>query len=196
MEYPVYYLELEEGQMKYGLQDIALVDDPAIKSNFMKWSAQVALSKDALFNFSVQNEEQRIITGAVMIPNKLIYREENKKPFYVVATKDTIFDAAQKWGKENRNNNIKLSHDAKDTTPDVFMFESFVTDENRVSSVKGFESLPLGTWFITCKVLSDQVWSDIKSGVFNGFSLEALFKMQPAAMLNDEEIQALTKIVE
>jgi len=190
MEYPVYYLELEDGQMKYGLQDIALVDDPAIKSMFVKFS-----NEEQLFKFAVQNDEQRIITGAVMIPDKLIYREENNKPFYVVATKDTIFEAAQKWGKENRNNNIKLTHDAKDTTPDVFMFESFVTDENRVSSVKGFESLPLGTWFITCKVLSEQVWNDIKSGIFNGFSLEALFKMQPAAVLNDQEIQALTSII-
>lgn len=75
------------------------------------------------------------------------------------------------------------------------MFESFVTDENRVSSVKGFEDLPLGTWFITCKVMSDQVWNDIKSGVFNGFSLEALFKMTPAAILTDDEIEALQQIV-
>jgi hypothetical protein len=190
MEYPIYYLELEQGQLKYGLQDIALVDDPAIQSMFVKFK-----SEEQKFNFAIQNDEQRIITGAVMIPDKLIYREVDNKPFYVTATKETIFDAAQKWGKENRNNNIKLSHDATDTTPDVFMFESFVTDENRVSSVKGFEDLPLGTWFITCKVMSDQVWNDIKSGVFNGFSLEALFKMTPAAILTDDEIEALQQIV-
>lgn len=190
MEYPVYYLELEQGQLKYGLQDIALVDDPAIQSMFVKFK-----SEEQKFNFAIQNDEQRIITGAVMIPDKLIYREVDNKPFYVTATKETIFDAAQKWGKENRNNNIKLTHDATDTTPDVFMFESFVTDENRVSSVKGFEDLPLGTWFITCKVMSDQVWNDIKSGVFNGFSLEALFKMTPAAILTDDEIEALQQIV-
>lgn len=190
MEYPIYYLELEQGQLKYGLQDIALVDDPAIQSMFVKFK-----SEEQKFNFAIQNDEQRIITGAVMIPDKLIYREVDNKPFYVTATKETIFDAAQKWGKENRNNNIKLSHDATDTTPDVFMFESFVTDENRVSSVKGFEDLPLGTWFITCKVMSDQVWNDIKSGVFNGFSLEALFKMTPAAVLTDDEIEALQQIV-
>lgn len=190
MEYPVYYLELEQGQLKYGLQDIALVDDPAIQSLFVKFK-----SEEQKFNFAIQNDEQRIITGAVMIPDKLIYREVDSKPFYVTATKETIFDAAQKWGKENRNNNIKLTHDATDTTPDVFMFESFVTDENRVSSVKGFEDLPLGTWFITCKVMSDQVWNDIKSGVFNGFSLEALFKMTPAAILTDDEIEALQQIV-
>ena len=190
MEYPIYYLELEQGQLKYGLQDIALVDDPAIQSMFIKFK-----SEEQKFNFAIQNDEQRIITGAVMIPDKLIYREVDNKPFYVTATKETIFDAAQKWGKENRNNNIKLTHDATDTTPDVFMFESFVTDENRVSSVKGFEDLPLGTWFITCKVLSDNVWNDIKSGVFNGFSLEALFKMTPAAILTDDEIEALQQIV-
>ena len=190
MEYPVYYLELEQGQLKYGLQDIAVVDDPAIQSMFVKFK-----SEEQKFNFAIQNDEQRIITGAVMIPDKLIYREVDSKPFYVTATKETIFDAAQKWGKENRNNNIKLTHDATDTTPDVFMFESFVTDENRVSSVKGFEDLPLGTWFITCKVISDQVWNDIKSGVFNGFSLEALFKMTPAAILTDDEIEALQQIV-
>lgn len=190
MEYPVYYLEIEQGQLKYGLQDIALVDDPAIQSLFVKFK-----SEEQKFNFAIQNDEQRIITGAIMIPDKLIYREVDNKPFYVTATKETIFDAAQKWGKENRNNNIKLTHDATDTTPDVFMFESFVTDENRVSSVKGFEDLPLGTWFITCKVMSDQVWNDIKSGVFNGFSLEALFKMTPAAVLTDDEIEALQQII-
>lgn len=196
MDYPVYYLELEDGNIKYGLQDIALVDDPAIKSNFMKWGAQVALSKEAIFNFAIQDKEQRIVTGAVMIPDKLIYREdENKKPFYVTATKETIFEAAQKWGQENRNRNIKLGHDTDANTKKVFVFESFVTNENRVAEVKGFENLPLGTWFITCKVLDNNIWSDIKNGVFNGFSLEALFKMQPIAELNAQEIEVLSKIV-
>lgn len=190
MEYPVYYLELEDGNIKYGLQDIALVDDPAIKSLFLKFEDE----KD-LFKFSIQDKEQRIITGPVMIPDKLIYREENKKPFYVTATKETIFEAAQKWGQENRNRNIKLGHDTDANTKKVFVFESFVTNENRVAEVKGFENLPLGTWFITCKVLDNNIWSDIKNGVFNGFSLEALFKMQPIAELNAQEIEVLSKIV-
>jgi hypothetical protein len=100
-----------------------------------------------------------------------------------------------KFARENRNNNVKLTHDTNANTGDVFIFESFVTDENRVSSVKGFESLPIGTWFITCKVLSDTVWNAIKDGTFNGFSLEAMFKMNPVTMLNESDMKKLLEAV-
>jgi len=189
-QYPVFFLELENGNLKYGIDDIALVDKPAIESMFM------AFSQEEPIKFSVNSEEQRIITGPVMIPDKMIYRISNGKEFYVAATKDTIFQAAQQWGKENRNNNMKLTHDAISNTPDVFMFESFVTNESRVASVKGYEDLPIGSWFITCKVISDQVWSQVKDGTFKGFSLEALFKLEPVAVLNDEEIAALMSLID
>lgn len=187
-KYPVFFLQLDDENLNYGLQDIALVEDPAIKALFVKFS------EERNFKFEVQSTEQRIITGPVMIPDKMILRVKDNRPFYVTATKETIFEAAQKWGKENRNNNIKLSHEAGENTPDVFIFESFVTDENRIHSVKGFEELPTGTWFITCKVLSDDVWNQVNDGTFNGFSLEALFKLEPAALLTDEEIKMLLSI--
>lgn len=195
MEYPVFWLELENGDIKYGIDDIALVDKPAIQSLF------VAFNEANKFKFEIQNAEQRIITGPVMIPDKLIYREVEGKPFYVAAKRETIFAAAQQWGFEGRNRNIKLTHDAEDNTPDVFMFESFVTDENRIGSVKGYEDLPLGTWFITCKVISDQVWAQVKSGEFKGFSLEALFKLTPIKTtsgnetLSTEELDSLLEAI-
>lgn len=184
---PVYYMELDEsGNPKYGIEDIALVDAPAYEELFAKFSTDEMQMK-----FAVNDEEQRIITGAVMIPDKLVYREQMGKPFYVVATKDTIYEAAQKFASENRNRRIKLTHNTESNTSDVFIFESFVTNENRVKEVVNFEHLPLGTWFITCKVESEEVWSAIKQGQFNGFSLEALFKMQPAAQLTEKEIEAI-----
>lgn len=196
MEYQVFWLELEKGNLEYGLDDIALVDKPAIQSLF------VAFSDASKFKFEIQNAEQRIVTGPVMIPDKLIYRELDGKPFYVAAKRETIFSAAQQWGFEGRNRNIKLTHDAKDNTPDVFMFESFVTDENRISSVKGYEDLPMGTWFITCKILSDEVWNQVKAGEFKGFSLEALFKLTPIKTssgndtLTDQELESLMNVFE
>lgn len=186
MKYPVYYLELDEsGNPKYGIEDIALVDTPAYEELF------VAFSKEDTFKFAIQNEEKRIITGAVMIPDKLVYREQNNQPFYVVATRETINDAAIKFASENKNNRIKLTHDTDSNVSDVFIFESFVTDENRVKEVVNFESLPMGTWFITCKIENETVWQQIKQGQFKGFSIEAFFKMNPAAMLTDNEIEAI-----
>lgn len=190
MNYPVYLLELDEnGNPKYGLQDIALVNSPAYQTDFVKFS-------EHKMNFAIQNEDKKIVLGAVMIPDKLIYREKDGVPFYVVANKETIYEAAQKFSSENRNLNIKATHEAESNVNDVFIFESFITDENRVNSVKGFEDLPLGTWFVTMKVNNPTVWDKIKAGEFNGFSLEALFKLKPVSTLNDDEINALMQIIE
>jgi hypothetical protein len=188
---PVYYMELDEqGNPKYGIEDIALVSNPAYEELFAKFS-----SEEIKLNFAVNDEEQRIITGAVMIPDKLVYRNEKGKDFYIVATKDTVYEAAQKFASENRNRRIKLTHKTDANTSDVFIFESFVTNENRVKEVVNFEHLPIGTWFITCKIESDEVWNQVKQGTFNGFSLEALFKMKPAAQLTEREIEALKNII-
>jgi hypothetical protein len=189
-QYPIFSMELQDGELKYGLNDIALVDQPAYESMFLKFDSDAKELK-----FAVQNEEQRIIMGAVMIPDKLVPRIENNKPFYVYANRETIFNSAIKFARENRNNNIKLTHDTNANTGDVFIFESFVTDENRIPSVKGFESLPVGTWFITCKVLSETVWNQIKDGTFNGFSLEAMFKMNPVTVLDEYSIKKLLEAV-
>jgi hypothetical protein len=190
MNYPVYLLELDEnGNTKYGLQDIALVESPAYQSSFVKFDEQK-------LNFAIQNEEKQIVMGAVMIPDKMIYREENGKPFYVVANKETIYDAAQKFNSENRNLNVKATHESDTNVSDVFIFESFITDENRVQKVKGFEELPYGTWFVTMKVNNPTVWEQVKNGEFNGFSLEALFKLKPITTLSDDEINALMSIID
>ena len=189
-QYPIFSMELQDGELKYGLNDIALVDQPAYEPMFMKFN-----SSEHEVKFAVQNEEQRIILGAVMIPDKLVARVQDGKPFYVFATKDTIANSAVKFARENRNNNIKLTHDTTANTGDVFIFESFVTNENRVNTVKGFETMPMGTWFITCKVLSDTIWEEIKAGQFNGFSLEAMFKMNPVTTLNEESMKKLLQAV-
>lgn len=191
MEIPVYTLELDNtGEMKYGIQAVALVDSPAIEEDFVKFSKELEVK------FEVNNAEKRIVTGALMIPDQLIYREVNGKPFYVTATRETIYEACQKFASENRNSMVKATHESTDMLPDVFIFESFVTDENRVTTVKNFENLPVGTWFITCKVNNNDVWNQINEGTFKGFSLEALFKLKPLAMLTDEEIQMIKDLIE
>lgn len=190
MNYPVYLLELDEnGNTKYGLQDIALVESPAYQSSFVKFEEQK-------FNFAIQDEEKRIIMGAVMIPDKMIFREENGIPFYVVASRETIYEASQKWASENRNLNVKATHETDTNLSDVFIFESFIKDENRVQQVKGFEDLAYGTWFISMKVNNPKAWEEVKEGKFNGFSLEALFKLKPITTLSDDEINALMSIID
>lgn len=189
-QYPIDLMELRDGEIQYGLNDVALVDKPAYETMFLKFKDDTANVK-----FAVQNEEERIINGPVMIPDKLVARMEKGQPFFVAATRETIFAASQKFARENRNNNIKLTHDTENNTEDVFIFQSFVTDERWIDKVVGFEDQPLGTWYITCKVLSDKVWEQIKAGTFNGFSLEALFKMKPVTVLNESDLKQVLEAI-
>jgi hypothetical protein len=51
-----------------GVYGISLVEDPAMEGNF------IALSKEAKIEFKTVDEEQRILMGLVLEPNKPIYR--------------------------------------------------------------------------------------------------------------------------
>ena len=52
---------------------VALVDSPAIKKEFLAFSEQSELIK-----FAIQSESEHIITGALMIPQQLIYRNSEQ----------------------------------------------------------------------------------------------------------------------
>lgn len=198
-KFPIYMIELDpEGSITSGIQAVALVDYPAYKTNFM------AFNEAKEFKFEVVDEEKQIITGPLMIPDKLVYREDEKgQPFYVAAGKDVIFNLSQKFAAEGRNSLIKETHDAAGASNGIFIFESFVTDDKRVPTVVGFEDMPTGTWFITCKVNNPAIWQEVKAGTFKGFSLEANFPTRLVttapqefvdANFTDAEIEALKKI--
>jgi len=60
---------------------ISLVEDPAIESDF------IALSKEKIL---LQTDEKRMVTGAVLIPDKPIYRIRDGREYYIVFDAQTI----------------------------------------------------------------------------------------------------------
>src|SRR6478735_657430 len=93
----LYELKLKE--KRDGVYAISLVDDPAIESNFLLFN------KEEPIIFS-ENEEQKIITGPALIPDKKILRKYKNEFFDVVLNKQTIKDTAVKFFKENNKNTI------------------------------------------------------------------------------------------
>lgn len=74
---------------------------------------------------------------------------------------------------------------------DVFVFESFVSDESRgISQPKGFD-LPDGTWFVSMKINNPEIWAKAKSGEIKGISLEGFFDLEQTATLSDNEVKAI-----
>lgn len=188
---PIFYASIDDSlkgiELKeQGVQSIALVDSPAMMSEWLMFNK----TENVNMKFAL-NEEQRIITAPVIVADLPIYRKVDNKEFYVVYKKHTIMQIAQKYGAENRNKLIKLTHDTDLISKDVFVFESFVSDTTRgISQPKGFD-LPDGTWFVSMKINNPDIWAKAKSGEIKGISLEGFFDLEQTATLSDNEVKAI-----
>ena len=145
--------------------------------------------------FDITNEEQRIISGPIMLSDSLIYRNSPEHgEHYVRFTPETIKSIAIKFAKKKYQNRINLMHQDNSQVDGVVMFESWITDEKRgILPMVGFEDVPDGSWFGSFFIENEDVWQGIKDGVFKGFSVEGLFSMEPKIDTTDEEVFELLK---
>lgn len=187
MELPIRIAVFDKTKKEHGLKCISLVDRPAI--GFMA----VKMSEQNEFKLAIQDEEQRIIFTPVLVPDQLIYREVKGEKFNLVFTKETIADIAVDWSAKMLSNAVDINHSEK-LIDGVTWFESFVLNEKRVSKAEGFENIPMGTWFVSGKVESDEVWGKIKSGEIKGVSIDGVFDamlVQQSTDLTDAEYDKL-----
>ena len=148
------------------------------------------LKKPKSWNFSY-DDEKRIVTGPVMIPNKMILRrDEEGNPFYIYFTKDTIRKMSEKFFAKNKHNNTDINHDENITTENT-LIESWISESiKHDKSYKYGFALPEGTWYVSYKINDDETWNLIKEGELRGFSLAGGFiqkmkEIDPEAKLND-----------
>ena len=183
MELPIKKAIIDVEDSEMGLKTVSLVSDPAIQINWIKFNKQSEIK------LAIQNEDKRIIFTPVLIPNQLIYRNIAGEEFNLMFDKETIEQVEQKWVKDNLSSTVDIEHSSK-LIDGVTFFESVLLNNERFATAKGFEGLPEGTWFLTGKVESDEVWSKIKSGEVNGVSIDGLFKTAQVnkVTMSDEQI--------
>lgn len=183
MELPIKKAIIDVEDSEMGLKTVSLVSDPAIQINWIKFNKQSEIK------LAIQNEDKRIIFTPVLIPNQLIYRNIAGEEFNLMFDKETIELVEQKWVKDNLSSTVDIEHSSK-LIEGVTFFESVLLNNERFATAKGFEGLPEGTWFLTGKVESDEVWSKVKSGEINGVSIDGLFKTTEVkkVTMSDEQI--------
>lgn len=183
MELPIKKAIIDVEDSEMGLKTVSLVSDPAIQINWIKFNKQSEIK------LAIQNEDKRIIFTPVLIPNQLIYRNIAGEEFNLMFDKETIELVEQKWVKDNLSSAVDIEHSSK-LIEGVTFFESVLLNNERFATAKGFEGLPEGTWFLTGKVESDDVWTKIKSGEVNGVSIDGLFKTAQVnkITMSDEQV--------
>jgi len=146
-------------------------------------------------SFAIQNEEQHIISGPLMLADTPIYRSNSKfGEHYVRFSPETIKDIAIKFSKKGYQKNVNLMHDANMQVDGLVMFESFIVDKARgILPMAGYEDAKDGSWFGSFYVENEQVWKLIKEGKVKGFSVEGYFDY---AAPNKEESYAEKKLKE
>jgi hypothetical protein len=183
---PFYYLDISDDFNDDSEVDfIALVDKPAIQKDFLKFNTQQRF----LFN-----EDEQIVSGPLMLSDTPIYRFDANGEYYVVFNAATIQKIVQKYFQKGYQANVNLMHDPMQIVDGVTLFESFISSKKRgIQPMVGFEDAPEGSWFGSFKVDNPEVWASIKSGEFNGFSVEGLFKYKRPEEMKAEKIKAQIK---
>jgi len=178
-------LILDEDEMDAGIEAISIVESPAIESDF------VAL-KDQEIKLAEVDSEKRILMGALLIPNKPIYRNGDEGDYYIYFSKDTIVRASQLFLQNGNQSNSTLEHSK--ALNGLTLVESWIVeDEVQDKSRKYGLNVPVGTWMGSVKVNNSKIWEQyVKTKKVKGFSIEGYFadKMEQTKKLDKKDMEA------
>jgi hypothetical protein len=146
-----------------------LVQDAAIEADFVYFDKEKVL-------FSSVNNEQRLVMGAILIPNKKILRIDGEgKPYYVFFKPETVKKLSEMYLKNKYTDKATLEHNEKIngvTLVESWIKESATKDKSALYNLNA----PVGSWVGTFKIDNDTIWNDyVKTGDVKGFSIEGLF---------------------
>lgn len=157
---------------KDGVVAVSLVETPAHESNFEAF-------EQAKFRFA--DVKKQVVTGALLIPDKLIFRKDGEgNPYYLKFSKDAIETATLLFHK-NKFTDVTNENHTDAQLADVYMFEStLISSEHQIAHFEalGLGTLPVGTWVGSYKVENKETFGKIESGELNGFSVEMFLSLE------------------
>lgn len=162
-------LIIDENDEFNGVEAISIVENPAIEEDF------IALKDEDPVKLAEVNKEKKILMGALLIPNKPIYRKNGEEEYYIYFSRDTVLKASQKYLKSGNQKNSTLEHQMN--IQGLTLVESWIKEDKvHDKSAKYDMDVPVGTWMGTVKVDNDEVWNNyVKTGLVKGFSIEGYF---------------------
>lgn len=192
-ELPTYELTYNEEDKELGVFVISIVDAPATESNFFYFSKD-----NKTQYFAIDSEEKREVIGVIMLADISIYRNANSilgiPEHNVFFSKSTIEKLVLDFAKNKRNDQVDLNHSIE--VDGVYLIESYLVNKelgiNAPNKIVDFENINDGSWIGKFKVENDNVWEQIKSGRFKGFSIEGMFEYD----LSSKEVDAVEDVVQ
>ena len=177
-------LVLDEDQEGSGIEAISIVESPAIEEDF------IALNSKEI-KLAEVSKDKKLLMGALLVPNKPIYRKSGEDEYYIYFSKDTISKASQLYLKNGNQNNSTLEH--QHTLSGLTLVESWIVESETEDKSRLYNlNVPIGTWMGTIKVNNDEIWNEyVKTNKVKGFSIEGYFadKMESPKESGEEKME-------
>lgn len=155
----------------------SLVTDPAMEELYVAFNNQEELVE------KFADEKKHMICGVVCIPQKPIYRRDaDGNEYDIVFSEEAVEKMCRDYLREYRQNEVTLQH--QEETNGVYLVEQWIKNDmvyDKSIAMGLSKDIPVGSWFQTYYVDSNEVWNRIQNGELRGFSLEC--------MLNLDEIE-------
>ena len=167
-EFRIVELVIDENDETSGIEAISVVANGAIESNF------VALNKHEL-QLKEVNKEKRILMGAALIPDKSIYRRNDKgDEYYIYFSKETVRKASELFFKRSNHKNATYEH--KQPIEGMTIVESWIVENTKKDKSAHYGlNVPEGSWMVSMKVDNDEIYQDALDKKIRGFSIEGYF---------------------
>ncbi len=177
-------IEEEEDSLFSGIDAISIVEHPAIEENF------VALNNQKEYKLAEADTDKRLLTGALLVPNKTIYRKDGDDEYYIYFTRETVRKASEMFLMNGYQNNSTFEHRLE--LSGLSLVESWIVEDEVKDKSQIYDmDLPIGTWVGTMKVTNEEVWKDfVKTGKVKGFSIEGYFVEKSKKEELSKEIEA------
>tara|TARA_R110000737_G_scaffold190855_1_gene212424 strand:+ start:269 stop:931 length:663 start_codon:yes stop_codon:yes gene_type:complete len=189
-------LDFDEMDMESGVFAISVVNDPAMKSDFITLSGE----SDQM-NLAAIDDNKMLLMGAVMIPNKVIPRKNGTK---IRFSKEVIRKASEVYFKRGYQQESTLEHKQDEKLAGMTVVESWIVEDSSKdkSAIYGLDA-PIGSWIVSMKCDNDEIYELAKQGQINGFSIEGIFPDRTEVKLNaeldsysNEDLEALSALCE
>lgn len=174
-----------------GVYGISLVENPAMEGHFITLSEQ-----ETEIQLKTVSEEERLLIGLVLEPNKPVYRNQDGEEFNIVFSEGTVKELSHGFYKGGFHQNSSLEHN--DKINGVTFVESWIIEDskNDKSSALGL-SYPKGSWMATMKVDSQDVWDDyVKTGKVKGFSVDAMVSLKELKFKSEINMSEQKSVIE
>ena len=140
-----------------------LVNEGKLKADDVKKSEEV--------KFAQVDKDKRILLGPALIPNKPIFRKGIEEDYYIFFSKDTVKKASELFFVKGNQNKSTLEHQLPLTG--LTVVESWIVEDSEKDKTALYDmNLPVGSWMVSMRVDSDEIWNDYIKKNYDFFGRE------------------------